>query len=458
MKKRWYACGLGALGLFVLPTLVFARGYGLNEIGTKALGMGGAFAAQADDPTAVYFNPAGIVQLEGTQVSVGVNTVTPSVTFESNGTSGIPVGGQPSFAGQETDTEDETFFIPNVYFTHKFSDKVSAGLGAFSNFGLSTDWKDDWEGRFILGGQLAEIKTYSVNPVIAYRPHERVSLAFGAVAQRFEIEVQYNQFVPIPPALGGPAGGEVHTKLKGDNWNWGWNVALLVWLTDNLRVGATYRSEISHTIKDGDAEFSPTVPAIAPIAPIPGVFPGFPGFPGIQDTGFSGSITTPAIAYLAVAYTWNRFTFEFDAQWTEWSTFDKLKATFEQPVAGQPSLETEIGWENTWAYRFGVQYKTTEWLDLRAGFVYDEETMPDDELSVVLPSSNRQLYTFGASGHYKSLTVDFAYNYLVDDDRKWNNAKGDPSAALARAGYKRITGEFNDKDAHIFGLNLTYRF
>ena len=448
MKKHWFAALLAALGLFILPTLATASGYGLNELGTKALGMGGAFAAQADDPTAVYFNPAGIVQLEGTQISVGVNTVTPKVKFESAGTSGID-GVSP---GTVTETESKTFFIPNAYITHKLTEKMSFGFGAFSNFGLETDWPDNWEGRFVLGGQLASIKTHSLNPVLAYRPHKRVSLAAGVVAQRFDIEVMYNQFVPVPAALGGSPNGEVNTILKGDDWGFGFNIGLLIWITENLKFGATYRSRVSHTIHNGSAVFKPN---IAPIAPIPGVFPGFPG---IRDTAVSAEINTPAMAYLAVAYTWKRLTFEVDAQWTDWDEFSDLKAIFSEPVAGQPILQEGIGWQDTMAYRFGIQYKTTEWLDLRAGFIYDEKAVPDDQLSVVLPSGDRKIFTVGASGHFNNFTVDIAYNYLDDEDRTWNNRKGDPSTALAATGARRITGKFKDGDAHLFGLNLTYRF
>jgi long-chain fatty acid transport protein len=356
--------------------------------------------------------------------------------------------------------EDETYFVPNAYITHKFSDKVSFGFGTFSNFGLATDWPDDWEGRFLLGGQYVEIKTISLNPVIAYRPHKRVSLAFGPVAQYFKLEADSATFVVFPPPVveGFPPGffppeigpGEVQTDLEGDDWDWGWNVALLVWITDDLRFGATYRSEISHEIA-GTAEFSPQVP--------PQAVPPFPvAFPGIVNTGLSTSITTPAVAYLALAYTWGPLTFEFDAQWTEWSTFEDLTAVFEDPVGGERGLSEEFNWDNTWAYRFGVQYAVVDWLDLRAGFVYDEQAVPDDTLSPLLPSGDRQLYTFGASGHYKSLTVDFAYNYLVDEEREWNNEKGDSIGSGALAGGTRVTGKFKDGGAHIFGLNLTYRF
>ena len=435
MKKRWLVCCVGALSFCLFPALALASGYGLNELGTKALGMGGAFAAQADDPSAVYFNPAGIVQLEGTQVSVGVNTVTPKVKFESNGTSGIP----GTFVGQTTETEDETFFIPNAYITHKFSDKVSFGFGTFSNFGLETDWPDDWEGRYVLGGKKAKIQTFSINPVVAYRPVERVSLAVGLVAQYFKIEVDWDRFIVVPPLGIGPT--DVGQQLEGNDWNWGWNVGLLVWITENLKVGASYRSKVDHNINDGSAKFTPQIPSI-----------------GILNTGVSANLTTPAIAYFAVAYTYGPLTVEFDGQFTDWSTFDRLSATFDQPVGTATGLADNFSWRDTWAYRFGVQYAVIDWLDLRAGFVYDEQTVPDDTLSVVLPSGDRKIFTFGASGHYKSLSVDFAYNYLVDEDREWNNAKGDSIGVGVLSGGTRVTGTFTDQDAHIFGLNLTYRF
>jgi long-chain fatty acid transport protein len=441
MKRHLFAGWCGVLMLLMLPALAFASGYGINELGTKALGMGGAFAAQADDPTAVYFNPAGIVQLDGTQVSVGVNTITPSFSFQSNGTSRIA----GTSAGQTTDSEDRTFYIPNAYVTHKYSDSMSFGFGLFANFGLASDWPDDWEGRYILGGELSEIKTLSLNPVVAFRPHKRLSLAFGPVLQQIEIEIKYKQFVVYPPPPVGPpfAVGplDVESKLTGDNWNWGWNVGLLYWITDNLKFAATYRSEVNHNITKGKAEFDPQIPLL-----------------GIQNTGVSASIKTPAIAYLGLAYTNGPWTLEFDGQWTEWSTFKSLSGSFDQPVGGQPGLSSTMNWKNTWAYRFGVQYNVNKFLDLRAGFIRDEQTVPDDTLSPLLPSGDRNIYTIGASGHFNKMTLDFAYNYLADEDRNFDNSKGNAVGSGALAGGTRVTGTFKDSNAHIFGLNLTYRF
>jgi long-chain fatty acid transport protein len=437
MKEHRIGVWVAVASLLFFPGLVHASGYGINELGTKALGLGGAFVAQADDPSAVYFNPAGIVQLEGTQFCVGVNTVTPTAEFESAGTSGIA----GTAKGQTTEIRDHTFPIPNAYITHKYNDKLSFGFGQYSNFGLSTDWPRDWEGRYILGGNLAEIKTLSFSPVVAFRPHKRVSFGVGPVFQYYEIEVKYTTFVAVPNPAAPPAflvsPTDVDTKLHGDDLAVGVNVSVLVWITDNLKFGAAYHSEVDHDITDGQASFGPEIPLA-----------------GIQNTAVKASLTSPAIAYLGICWTHGPLTLEFDGQWTEWSTFDDLYAAFDTPVGGKPGLAATFKWENTWAYRFGAQYTVNEYLDLRAGIVYDEQAVPSDQFSPLLPSGDRWIYSFGAGTRLKGFTLDFAYNYLDDEKRTFDNEKGEVGPPASG----RITGKFKDVDAHIFGLNLTYRF
>jgi long-chain fatty acid transport protein len=426
MKKGWIATWFGIVSLVLLPGLAFGNGFAINEQGAKAVAMGGAFVAQADDPTGVYYNPAGIVQLGGTQVSLGISAILPDASFESSTNDPIFRHTSP---GQTTGVEDNTFYIPNAYITQKYNDRLSFGLGLFSNFGLMTEWPEDWAGRFIPGGVKAELTTYSVNPVVAFKPVDRVSLAVGPVLQYFDFTLKSKQFT------GGP---ELDAKFEGNDWNWGWNVGLLVWITDNLKFGASYRSEVKHDIKNGNLEFSPNIP----------------GFP---DTGISTDFDTPAIGYLGVAYTWSALTVEFDAQWTDWSTFNKLAASFDQPVAGQSSLTVQEDWKDAWAYRFGAQYKLNEYLDLRAGIIFDASPIPDKSVSPRLPSGDRWLYCIGFGTHYKGFDLDFAYNYLDDESRKLGSTAGQDDVYHA-TGVGPLTGKFKDVDAHIFGLNLTYKF
>jgi long-chain fatty acid transport protein len=425
MKKRCFAGWIAVFSVFLLPVVAFAGGFAANEQGAKASGMANAFAAQADDPTAVYFNPAGIVQLDGTQVTLGVSPVIPGATFESN-------TNDPAFrhtsVGQKTHLDDDPVFIPNAYLTQKISDRVSFGFATFSNFGLETNWPDDWEGRFIVGGTKAELITLSVNPVLAFKPWDRVSFAVGPVMQYLDVDLRKKQFT-------GGAFGEPDAKFTGDDTAWGWNAALLVWLTEDIKVGASYRSQVSHRIH-GQLEFSQNVPAL-----------------GLNDTGFTANFKTPANAYMGLAWTLGPLTLEFDAQWTDWSSYNELKAEFNNPVGGQPELIVEEDWHDAWGYRFGAQFTVTEYLDVRAGIAYDESPIPAKSVSPRIPGSDRWIYAAGLGGHFEGFTADLAYQYVDAESVKLGSVGGDDAPVPGQ-----LEGKFKDVDAHIIAFNLSYSF
>ena len=120
------------------PTLALANGFALFEHGSRAVGMAGAFGAVADDPSAGYFNPAGLAFLDGTQAMAGFFLITESSTF----TGDDPYPG----AGYTVDMESQIFYPPHFHLTGHFSDSVSWGLSLTTPFGLGTWWPDDYAG------------------------------------------------------------------------------------------------------------------------------------------------------------------------------------------------------------------------------------------------------------------------------------------------------------------------
>jgi long-chain fatty acid transport protein len=433
MKKCCFAGWIAVLSVFLLPLAAFAGGFGLNEQGAKATGMANAFAAQADDPSAVYFNPAGIVQLEGTQVSIGTSFVIPNAKFENSATD--PGGFRGTSPGDTTNLDNKAVVVPNAYLTQKISDRVSFGFGTFSNFGLETNWPDDWPGRFIQGGTKAELRTLSVNPVLAFKPHERFSLAVGPVMQYLDFDLRQKVFT-------GGAFGEPESKFSGDDVDWGWNAALMVWITDNIKFGASYRSEVSHSI-NGKLDFNPQVP-------LPGV--------NLTNTTLTTNINTPANAYLGLAWTHGPLTLEFDAQWTDWSSFNQLKAKFNKAVGptSATGLVVEEDWHDAWGYRFGAQYAVNQYLDVRAGVAYDESPIPNKSVSPRVPGGDRWIYAVGFGGHYEAFTADLAYQYVDAESVKMGSTAGEDSVYDATG--VPLTGKFKDVDAHIVAVNLTYKF
>jgi long-chain fatty acid transport protein len=236
-------------------------------------------------------------------------------------------------------------------------------------------------------------------------------------------------------------------KLEGDDWDWGWNVGLLYQITDTIKFGASYRSEIEHSITSGNVKFSPQ---------------GVNGFTDVNDA--SAPLTLPAIAYLGLSWAPKPFTFEFDMQWTDWGSYNQLEVDFNQTIGipgatATSGISKEKDWNSVWAYRFGAQYSATDWLDLRVGYIYDPSPIPSRTLDPLVPSGDRKLYCLGFGIHNENMTLDFAYNYLQDESRDFNNSVGDapviPNPALAMP---RTTGRFKDVDAHIVAINLSYKF
>ncbi|MCB4204699.1 outer membrane protein transport protein [Deferribacterales bacterium Es71-Z0220] len=436
MKKSFFHKLFLLFTLITLPALVFANGFQINEQGVKSLGMGGAFVAQADNPDAVYYNPAGITQLEGAQISLGLSPITPTVTFDSDQT------------GKSTDAKKQTFYIPIFYATLKATDRVSVGFGTFSNYGLATEWPSDWEGRYITGGTKAEIVTLTLNPNLAVKVTDKLSLAVGVDIQKMEVTLE-NKLKIVPYEEGYILlNGDGDSQLKADDWAYGYNVALHYSITKNWKAGISYRSKIKHEIKDGTASISLPSGNLYN-STFTGILSSTPAM-SIQKTG-STDITLPDILYIGTSYKLGKFTFELDGQWTGWSSYDKLEVTFEDgSVQSKPK-----DWDDVWAIRFGMQYKVNDMLDLRAGLIRDYSPIPDETLDPLVSSGDRWLYALGFGLNFENLSIDFAYNYLDDENRTFNNKVG------SEAPYDEnnpMTGEFKSADAHIFGISVTYRF
>jgi long-chain fatty acid transport protein len=432
MQKLILTSFLLVAELFIFQAVAFSSGFYNGAQSAKAMSMGNAFVAQADDPTALYFNPAGIVQLESTQVAVGASIVEGNISFKSDGNN--------SFASKAgtTDIRHHTFFVPYGYITHKFNDNVSIGLSMFSNFGLCSDWPDKWEGRFVQGGTLSRLTTYSINPVLALRPHQKVSLAFGPVIQYLDLKLKNRTLNPF-------SSNELDTEFTGSNWGLGYNFGLLIWITENVKFGCSYRSEILQSISDGRLNFTPQE-----ATPIPGV--------NFYDTGFTASIKTPAIVMFGLAWTHGPLTVEFDAQWTEWSSFEQLAANFNAPVGGQFGLTVPKNWRDAWEYHFGVQYALNKYINLRAGFIYDMGAVPASTLEPLVPFGDRLFYNAGLGIKYQKFTVDTSYTYMDGKNSTWNNAAGDPSSGGALLGFKRVTGKFEGIGTHLVLLTMSYKF
>jgi long-chain fatty acid transport protein len=433
MKKPFVLFPFLVVSLFCLPGFAFGNGFDIYEQSAKAVGMAGAVTAQADDPSAIFFNPAGITQLDGAQVSMGACLVMPTMQFQSKGNTVMG-----SYPGETAKIKDQAWVIPNAYVTYKVNDRVSVGMGSFSHFGLGVEWPKYWEGRFTPGTTKTILTTTSISPVVAFKPFENLSIGLGPYIQYFNIELNNSVLIgpPTPPLTPNNNRDQtVQSSLSANNWNWGWQAGFRLKIVDSLTFGAAYLSEVLHKITDGDQEITSLTNGAV-----------------ILTQGYSGDFTLPATLRLGLAWQGGPWTIEGGAQWTEWSSYKTLQAVFDNGT----SLTSPKNWHNAWLWRIGAQYRVNKYLDLRAGFFYDETPIPSDTLDPLVPSGDRKGYCGGIGLHLNRLTFDVGYNYIQDEGRTWNNPSGD--VTVGPATITRVTGKFEKAYAHIFALNVTYQF
>ena len=411
--------------LLLLPSQGFSsNAYFLDLVDARANGMVESTVAQADNPSAVYFNPAGIVQLPGNQLSTGLTFVyIPSADFTSNGTS---VFGK---AGQETDTKTLQSYIPSFFVTHKINDALSVGFGSFTNFGLSTRWPNDWEGRYISGGTYSEIKTLALNPVVAYRPNQKISFSGGIVLQNAEIKSQ-NKF------LMGAGVPDASVKIDAkDDLGLGYNLGVLTWLSDNVKLGLSYRSAIRQKL-EGDFKLY-----------------GTPGGAYNAKDDVSTTVTLPARVYSGLSYTQGPLTVEGDILLTQWSSIDESIVKFGK----LPTSRAMKDYHDALSYRIGADYSITKDIDIRGGVEYAGNPIPLGSEEPAVPTNNR--WRIGTGGGYKfgDWAVDLSYNYIFWLNKKaFNNSVGDYNASIS-PGLGKVTGDF-DLAAHVLVTTISYKF
>lgn len=380
------------LMVFFNISVVFAGGFLIYTQDAAATGMACAYTAQVDRPSAVFYNPAGMNQLEGNSMSTGGSLIVPRTTYNSFDT------------GHETEMNHHTYFAPNFFITHKISDKLAAGFGFFCLFGLTTDWPEDWEGRFI--ATYTKLKTYFLNPAISWQVHPRLSLAVGFDYVFSNVEMK--RAINLSEEIGIPGLPEGRSRVKGDGEGQGFNLGLLYHITDNIDLGISYRSRIDINY-NGDARFNIPATGIGAIDPL---------LANTFQNGdvFIDNIDLPSILAVGLSTTMiKNWTFEFDFYWINWSTFNKISADFKNPDT--PDVIIPRDWHDSLFYSLGAKYQLNKSIVLRGGYMFRNTPIPSKTFDPILPDADNHIVTIGAGYTRGGLSIDLSYMALIYKDR-----------------------------------------
>jgi len=417
------------LATFMITSAAFGSGFALFEMGAKAVAMGGAFAATADDPSAIFFNVAGLAQQRRMEVMVG----------------GTAINFQNQFIGDPNDLftagtnsskyRAHTFVPPNAYVVVPIGTNMTFGVGVFTPFGLRTSWQEPWIGRFVSSD--ANIKVVSVEPALAWQTSDgRLAIGGGPEYRRAHVILSRNSGA-LNPFTG--RFSDVANSYLSSDWDdkWGWNVGVLFKPTPTWRIGASYRAPITIDFK-----------GTATITQIP---TGNAQFDAIVSTqlpptqGVTTSVPMPHFAYLGVATTAiTNWDIEADIVHNDWSKFKALTVNFNNTPAF--NFSRPQNWKNTFSYRLGANHPVTEDWDIRLGTVYDKNPQPTNVVSPLLPDADRIGASFGLGYHRGPFVVDVTEFVLHFKKRSTQGQNLD-----------NFNGTYKT-DANLVSVNLGYRF
>ncbi len=397
---------LGCLLVVLSPLQIFGLGIRLADQDAQATARGNAFAATADNPSAVYYNPAGITQLEGHHFSLGGY----GITYESRYTS----------ATGQVSTKNKPQFLPQLYYV--FSPKenpLSFGLGVYAPYGLGLEWPETSGFRTIaIQGRITYL---TINPVVAWQLHPTLSLAAGPTINYAETDLRQGLAIP---------GDQL--RFKGDDSDVGFNAGLRWQPHVQHSFGVSYRSASTMNFS-GSSQVSGTS-----FLGLDGSSAANARFPFPQNVVVGWSYRpTPA---------WN---LEFNVDWTDWKRLTVV--TLNQP--GQPlsSVPLPFNWRSSFFYEFGATHFFGQGWQASAGYIYSENSVPEQNFSPLIPDSDRHIFSVGIGRQLKRVRWDAGYQFAYGPPRTVSGSTPSPfSGQSANGRYEFIS--------HALALSIGYGF
>ncbi|MEM8026463.1 long-chain fatty acid transporter FadL [Morganella morganii] len=421
-QKNLFTRSALAVAVSLTATQAFAAGFQLNEYSTSALGR--AFSGEgavADDASVGSRNPAAMTLFDRPSMSAGAILINPSVD----------ISGKSPLTGNSTDAKDiaPSAVVPNLHFITPINEKWFFGASATSNFGLATEFKDDYAAG-IIGGK-TDLMTANFNVAGAYRLNDNFSFGLGLNAVYADAEIsrhvgEFGQMIHQPSDT-------VLAKLEGTGWGYGWNAGMLYELDKDNRFSLTYRSKVKVKFNDGDFSRKANVPPI--LSPL--------------STKGKLDLNLPDIwefsAYHRVAPKWAvHYTFAY----TGWDTFKELKAT--DKGNGSVLFEKHEGFDNAYRVALGTTYYHDDNWTFRGGIAFDDSPVPAGNRSISIPDQDRIWFSLGSTYAFnKDASVDVGVAYMHGREVKISE-KAEPLP---------VTYNFTSSGkAWLYGVNFNYSF
>lgn len=437
----------------LLAAETFAEGYQVNNMSAKQTGMGHVGTAMKLNSESIFFNPAAAsFQQSKFDISAGFTGILSNVRYQS-----LPGMDNDYTAGPSEKSHNKLSTPLHIYLNYKPIERLSVGVGFFTPYGSSMNWGDDWSGAHLV--QQINLKAYTVQPTLSFKICDRLSIGAGLmitwgnfdlsrsllstqirkgiIAEMLDPNIQdlQNALAQMPDdaalqarlqMMQGAKGylestmdrSLVSAKLQGDaKVAIGVNAGILWDITDEWSVGMTWRSRMNMKVGKGHAAMTTDPQAAALIAQLEQMT-GSSLLPPLDRGTFHAELPLPTVVTWGVSFRPTpKWELAIDLQWNGWSAYKTLNVEFNETELNIAPIISEKNYSNTLAFRFGGQYKATDWLTARMGMYVDESPVDSNYLNPETPSMTKISYTAGLSFRpARFVSIDLAYCYVSSAD------------------------------------------
>lgn len=479
--KHKYLPLLIAVACAGIASTAQASGYRFGSQSVSAQGTADASGAEAADASTIFYNPAGLSRLEGTQFVGGGTLVVPHSTFQDNRS--VNFRNNPT-GGTTKDYAPDAVFAPAVYASKKINEQWTVGMGLFVPYGAKLDYGNSWSGRYAITN--IKLEAIALNPSVAFKLDQHHSFGFGITAEYMKAEL--GQAVDVPGSVSflqehAPAASTAfltnilktqgmdafnaaktalftakdgHASMDGDDWGFGFNLGYLYQMNEGTRFGISYRSSISHKLK-GDTiwDFS----QVSNNAAVNGFISAASG--KVNSKALVELRTPETVSINAFHQMDDKWALMGDVTWTRTSRLQNLDIQFPPTAEGPERIRQN--WKDTYRVSLGANYKYSESLLLRAGIAHDQAPVRSAELRhPALPDSDRMQYSFGANWKLNAnSSIDLAYSYIdfKDAEVNYTNKCGPvPPLSTGCTGNGETTKGLFKTRMQLIGLAYNYKF
>ena len=405
--------------LFVAASSVFAGGYRVSLQGQKSLAMGHTGVAVVNSSESVFFNPAGLVFLEDKfNITAGVSGVFSNIAYQNAAT------------GDNARSESPMGTPLYLYASYQATDWLSVGLGVYTPYGSEVKYKEGWAGSHLVNS--IKLQAIYIQPTVSFKLNDMVSIGGGPIYATGSVNFNRSLNRTLTDLEGNRS--TVTVDASGVS-NWGWVASAMVNVTENLHVGATYRSKINMDADDGTAVFE-HIPN-SPLTPF-------------EDSSIKAGLPMPAEMSVGVSYDYDKWTFAFDFNRTYWDAYKSLDIEFANPAI--PDSRNARNYKNSSIYRFGVQYDVSTMFTLRAGYYFDETPVRRGYFAPETPRNDSNNFTAGLTwniGDHFQIDASFLYSHFKEVDASYDYYFEDGISVPFKGTYKT--------NAFVPGIGITYK-